>query len=76
MHKILCMNARDRVFAKFDVVEKPKVATPYSSKKKWKGLYKGKWYEIENVEDQGEGKQNLYRLKGVPKLVPIEDMSM
>jgi hypothetical protein len=42
---------------------------------KWKALYKGKWYPVEDVQDMG-GKPNLYRLKGIDKLVPVENLDI
>lgn len=48
--------------------KKPKVT--------WKAKYKGKWYDVLDVEDQGSGKQNVYHLAGIGPIEKIEDLNM
>ena len=48
----------------------PKNARP------WKAKYKGKWYDVEGVDDQGAGNQNAYILKGIGPVDKIEDLDM
>lgn len=45
-------------------------------KPKWKAKYKGKWYDVLDVEDQGAGKQNVYHLDGIGPIEKIEDLNM
>ena len=46
---------------------------------KWKAKYKGKWYLVKDVEDQGDlGKQNIYHLDEIGPVdqEDIEDLGM
>jgi len=46
---------------------------------KWKAKYKGKWYLVKDVEDQGDlGKQNIYHLDEIGPVdqEDIEDLDM
>jgi len=47
-----------------------------STKAKWKAKYKGKWYDVLDVEDMGAGKQNIYHLDQVGPVEKIEDLDM
>jgi len=57
---------------------KPKLPHQNQSGKKpsWKAKFHGKWYEVEDVKDQGMGKQNVYILKGLGPVEKIEDLDM
>lgn len=49
---------------------------PAKSKQQWKAKYKGKWYEVYDVVDQGPGRPNVYELEEIGLVEKIDDLDM
>jgi len=74
---------KEQVNARYIIKALPSYVTPVKPQyiqpkqnRPWKALYKGRWYEVLDEEDQGSGKKNKYYLKGVKGPVDIEDLDM
>lgn len=74
---------KEQVNARYIIEALPSYVTPVKPQyiqpkqnRPWKALYKGRWYEVLDEEDQGSGKKNKYYLKGVKGPVDIEDLDM